>query len=105
MSYDVSLHAPVRHSVTYTEWDRNITYNLAPMMREGGVNLRDLDGQTADRCWVQLTELHRQMVSEPARFEAHNPPNKWGDYPGCLDFVRDFIRACESRPDGIVLVD
>ena len=104
MSFDVSIHKRVRHGVTCTRWDRNVTYNLSSMFEEGGLALRDYDGAPGCAVAPVLAEWLRQAADDPERFEAHNPENGWGDFAGCVDFVRDFLVNAERFPEGIVLV-
>lgn len=104
MSFDISIHVPGKHGTTSEEWDRNLTYNLSSMMREGGLILGNLDGERAGALVATLQDLHKSMLDDPERYKAHNPPNGWGDYDGLLRFVHDFAVVAEAHPDGIVLI-
>jgi hypothetical protein len=44
------------------------------------------------------------LESDPARFKAFNPENGWGDYEGLVDFVREYLSACEANPGALVEV-
>lgn len=86
----------IRIERTVEEWDwSGLTYNLNPMLREGGVNLRELDGKSPSAVVGLLRSLRTQMIDQPHRFRALNPPNRWGDYEGCLRFVDEFTRELE----------
>jgi hypothetical protein len=47
-----------------------------------------------------LTRLHE----DPARFQAFNPPNGWGDYGGLVQFVEAYLQACQHYPTADVNV-
>jgi hypothetical protein len=105
MSWTITLNVPLRHGVTTEEWEWiGLTYNLGPMLKEGGINLDEFDGKTAMECSEKLEHCWTQMKKEPDRFKAHNPPNLWGDFAGCERFVGEFLAKCEKWPQGIVLV-
>ena len=42
------------------------------------------------------------LTSDPARFQLLNPGNGWGDYGGLLEFVREYLAACERFPESTV---
>lgn len=44
------------------------------------------------------------LESDPERFKAFNPANRWGDYSGLVRFVRDYLAACKEYPDAMVEV-
>jgi hypothetical protein len=45
-----------------------------------------------------------RLVADPESFKKHNPDNGWGDYGGLVEFVREYIAACEANPDADVSV-
>ena len=44
------------------------------------------------------------LLSDPGRFKKFDPENKWGDYDGLVDFVREYLLACEENPNATVEV-
>lgn len=105
MSLDVYLSA-TRPVEVY--W-RNITHNLGEMAGEAGVYEHlwrpDEIGITQAGQLVEPLEAGLKLLeSDPARFKAFDPPNKWGDYAGLVDFVREYLKACRENPDADVAV-
>jgi len=41
-------------------------------------------------------------VAIPSEFKKYNPESGWGDYEQFIEFVRDYIAACEKYPDADV---
>ena len=100
MSLDVSLIKEMPTSV----YEGNITHNLNKMAEAAGV-------YTA--CWrpdeigitkaQQLIEPLRagiaKLKADPDTFKAFDPPNKWGSYDGFVQWLEDYLAACEEHPD------
>ena len=88
---------------------RNITHNLSEMASEAGIYAPlwqpDEIGITKA---AQLIEPLRAglvlLINEPDRFKALNPSNDWGSYEGFVEFVTEYLAACEESPDAEVTV-
>jgi hypothetical protein len=39
------------------------------------------------------------LRGDPERFKKHNPENGWGSYEGLIDFVENYLEACEEYPN------
>lgn len=79
-------------------FDANMTSNVAPMWREAGCNLRDFDRKAARELVGPLGDALAVMAREPARFEAMNPPNGWGDFATCAKFLLELWLAAVRYP-------
>ena len=44
------------------------------------------------------------LRGDPKRFRQFNPENGWGDYEGLIEFVEEYLAACEMYPDADVSV-
>jgi len=57
---------------------------------------------------AQLIEPLRKgldiLLSDPERFKMFDPENKCGDYNSLVDFVLEYIAACEENPNASVSV-
>lgn len=82
--------------------DYNMTSNVAPMWRAAGADLAEFHGKRAKDCIPGLDTAVAAMASDPARFEAMNPPNGWGSYTGCLAFLRELRQQFAEHPDATV---
>ena len=106
MSLDVYLTA-VRPTFVY---ERNVTHNLNRMADAAGIyeHLWRPDEIGVTKA-VQLIEPLRaglsKLLADPDNFRTFNPVNGWGDYEGLVDFVREYLSACEANPDADVSVD
>lgn len=65
--------------------DRNVTYNLSAIFIEAlGCSVRDLDGEEMRTVAARAREGLARMRSDPARFRALEPLNRWGTYESAL---------------------
>lgn len=107
MSLDVYLTIPPTEPVEV--YSRNITHNLTAMAREAGLYeaLWRPEENGIHKAW-QLIEVLREglntLLMDPPKFKAHNPSNGWGDYDGLVDFVQQYLAACERNPQADVSV-
>jgi len=90
-------------------YSRNITHNLNSMALAAGIYKElwhpdEIGIVRAAQLVEPLTAGLALLESDPARFEAFNPENGGGDYEGLVEFVRDYLRACETNPDARVSV-
>jgi len=105
MGLDVYL-CEVRETTIY---DRNITHNLNKMADEAGIykhlwRPEEIEITKAAQLIEPLREGLALLLSDPERFKKFDPENKWGDYNGLVDFVREYLAACEENPNSSVSV-
>ena len=87
----------------------NITHNLNTMAQEAGIYQALWRPEEIGITYaVQLVPLLRDglllLLDAPQRFQAYTPSNGWGTYYGLVDFVRDYLAACEQYPGATVRV-
>jgi hypothetical protein len=82
----------------------NMTSNVAPMWRKAGCDLADVHGKVASEVIPDLRKAIADMADHPAEYLPLNPPNGWGDYAGCLEFLRELLAEFESHPKATVRV-
>jgi len=100
MSLDVSLMKTMPTEI-YT---RNITHNLNKMADAAGIYKHlwqpDEIGITKAAELIEPLQTGLALLkSDPERFKAFNPKNGWGTYEGLVEFVEDYLNACEKDPD------
>jgi hypothetical protein len=106
MSLDVTLSAVRRTSV----YDGNITHNLGPMAEAAGIykvlwRPEEIGVTTAAQLIEPLREGLAKLESAPGDFRRHDAPNGWGRYEHLVEFVRQYLAACEENPDAEVHAD
>ena len=92
-----------------TVYTANITHNLNTMAQEAGIYQALWRPEEIGITYaVQLVPLLRDglllLLDAPQRFQAYTPSNGWGTYYGLVDFVRDYLAACEQYPGATVRV-
>lgn len=105
MSLDVTLTA-TRPTEVY--W-RNITHNLNKMAMEAGIyqhlwRPEELSITRAQELIQPLTEGLARLEADPEHYRKFNAPNGWGVYEDFVDFVRDYLEACQNNPDAEIHV-
>jgi hypothetical protein len=90
-------------------FSRNITHNLNRMADAAGIYLPlwlpDECGIVKAKQLVEpLTQGLSKLLAKPGTYKAFNPPNGWGDYDGLVDFVTDYLMACQMYPEAKVSV-
>lgn len=103
MSLDVYLTA-VRPTEVY---ERNITHNLNKMADAAGIYEHlwrpdELGIKTAAELIAPLSAGLELLRSNEARFRQYDAPNGWGRYEHLVDFVADYLAACQANPDAEV---
>jgi hypothetical protein len=88
----------------------NITHNLTHMADVAGLYypLWRPDEQGLDIASQLIEPLSKgleRLKAEPELFEAMNPENGWGDYDDLVDFVEEYLKACQKYPDATVEAD
>ena len=85
--------------------DRNMTYNLAPMLSEAlGSGFRELDGAPCTEAAAVLSRAVERMKADPEHFKTMDPPNGWGDYHDALESLTWLVGLCESHPRASIYV-
>ena len=105
MSLDVTLLVTKPTEI----YSGNITHNLGKMAKEAGIYMHlwrpDEIGLTKA---VELIEPLRVglelMKADRARFEQFNSPNGWGMYEHLVQFIEEYLTACEKTPDATIQV-
>lgn len=105
MSLDVTLTAP-RPTEVY--W-RNITHNLGNMAREAGIyqhlwRPEELNITRAQELVEPLAQGLVRLEADPDHYRKFDAPNGWGVYDNFVDFVRDYLAACQTNPDAEIHV-
>ena len=88
-------------------YSRNITHNLNVMASAAGIyeHLWRPDEIGIKNAKDLIEPLRKGLVAletDPEKFRKLNPENGWGSYDGLLDFVRDYLAACEAHPGAVV---
>lgn len=88
-------------------YSANITHNLNTMANEAGIYQylwmpEELEITRASQLIEPLRTGLVLLESDPIRFKEFNPANGWGNYDGLVQFVKDYLRACEEYPDAEV---
>jgi hypothetical protein len=105
MSLDIYLSAKV-YTTFYAD---NITHNLSSMASEAGIyqclwRPDENDMKKAGQLIEPLRAGLALLKSDPERFKKLNPENGWGTYENLIQFVEDYLAACEKHPDGNITV-
>ena len=92
-----------------TAYHANITHNLTAMAEEAKIygylwTPGELGITKAAALISPLRAGLTLLLSLPKHFKTFNPENGWGDYEGFVEFVSDYLAACEEFPDADVSV-
>ena len=90
-------------------YSANITHNLNTMAGEAGIYeplwRPDEIGITKAKELIEpLREGLHKLKSEPKKYKAFNPSNRWGSYEGLVRFVSNYLDACYENPEADVSV-
>ncbi len=105
MSLDVTLTAVRPTSV----FSANITHNLGKMATEAGIHEalwrpEEIGVSTAAQL-IPLLEIGlEKMKSDPEKFIALEPWNKWGAYNVFVPWIEEYLKACKENPDAEISV-
>lgn len=86
----------------------NITHNLGGMAEKAGIYLplwrpEEIGIDQASQLISLLKEGLEKLKGDPKRFKKFNPSNGWGNYDNLVEFVEDYLEACENYPEAEVL--
>lgn len=90
-------------------YQRNVTHNLNKMADAAGIYQHlwrpgELGLTKAGELIDPLRSGLVLLLSDPERFKAFNPENGWGSYEGLVDFVGEYLAACEAHPDAEIRI-
>lgn len=90
-------------------YSANITHNLGRMAAEAGIYKHlwrpdEIHIENASQLVEPLRQGLLRLEADPDHFKEFNPSNGWGDYDALVDFVRDYLAACEEYPQADVSV-
>lgn len=73
----------------------NYTWNIAPILMEAwGGTFTDMDRKNVKEVAEILEMIMSEMTENRNRYIALNPENGWGDYHGCLKYIKEIYTAC-----------
>lgn len=86
--------------------DENMTWNLRPMFAavnndKGPSDWHDLKGSEVAEI---LTRTIAAWDADPAKFEAMNPENGWGDFEDAQQVANTILAACNKAPNAVLRV-
>lgn len=105
MSLDVYLIAMAPTTVH----SANITHNLTKMADAAGIYKHlwrpEELGITKARELIEPLRAGLELLrSDPPRFRQFDAPNGWGRYEHFVEFVAEYLAACEKNPTATVEV-
>lgn len=107
MSLDVTLSA-VRKTDVYRS---NITHNLGQMARAAGIYMQLWRPDELEPPITKAAQLIEPLklgldylIHHPHELTKLNPTNGWGTYERLVQFVKDYLAACQENPDADVEV-
>ncbi len=94
---------------SYEVYWANVTHNLAPMAVQSGLykplwRPDEIGINKAKQLISPLREGLTILQRNPAKFKEFNPDNGWGDYEGLVNFVTNYLQACEEFPEADVSI-
>lgn len=101
MSLDISIKATRIVEI----FDRNITYNLAPMYYkciDKELGFKKINNMSCKEALPILNSAINDLIENQEEYEKLNPENGWGTYDGLLEAIKDMRNCCEDNPDGII---
>jgi hypothetical protein len=105
MSLDVYLYAVRRVPI----YDYNITHNLNRMAEAAGIYMHlwrpDEIGITKASELIEPLRAGLELLrSDETRFRAFDAANGWGRYEHLIEFVSNYLAACEENPEAEIEV-
>lgn len=108
MSLDVHLEKILEGCIEDL-YSANITHNLNRMADAAGIyhyvwRPEEVSVEKAEDLITPLTEAIALLRSDPERFKKFNPENEWGTYDGFVEWLEDYLAACQNNPSARVRV-
>lgn len=105
MSLDVYLEVMKPCEV----FSANITHNLNAMAGAAGIykhlwRPEEIGVTKAGELIQPLRDGLSRLRADPDKFAQFNPENGWGSYDGLVEFVSNYLAACEESPEADVRV-
>lgn len=106
MSYDIWLEIDTGGPEPATVCEiGNYTSNVSGMWRDAlGRSLGDYHGAPCSEAAGPILRGIERMRTDPARYEAMNPENGWGDYEGALKYLERLYEACTQHPKATIAI-
>ena len=109
MSLDIKLYYNIDNN-NIEVYENNITHNLTEMAdkahlykaiwRPEEVNIK----LAKDLIEILTVGIH-ELETKPDYYKQFNPKNGWGSYTFLLNFIKDYLEACEQYPNALIQTD
>ena len=88
----------------------NLTHNLNKMAEAVGLyqvlwSPEEVGITTASQMIEPLEKAIKELMANPDKYKAYNPPNGWGNYDIFVSFCRAVLSSCEENPNAIIDVN
>lgn len=82
----------------------NYTYNVSPMYYDvfGTLGFRSIDKMLAKDATPILEKAIGKLESNPSKYRAMEPENKWGNYDGAVQYLKDILHGCRKHPKATI---
>jgi len=85
----------------------NVTHNMNKMAEAVGLyqvlwSPEEIGITTASQMIEPIEKGIRELMSNPDKYKAYNPPNGWGNYDIFVSFCRSVLSTCKENPDAII---
>ncbi len=84
-------------------FERNLTYNLCPMLKRAGFHPRRVEDLPVRYLLPVVEEAWQLMSDLPDYFQEFNPENGWGDYQEALSFLQSLHAYLSDAPGDYVM--
>jgi hypothetical protein len=90
-------------------YSANITHNLNAMAKVVEIYMPlwrpdEIGITTASELIKPLAVGLNELIYDPVKYKKFNPPNGWGSYEVLVEFVREYLAACQKWPNANVRV-
>jgi hypothetical protein len=88
-------------------YNGNVTHNLGEMAEAANLykplwTPEEIGITKAAQLIEPLTAGLAELRADPDKYKSFNPENGWGSYDVLVQFVEEYLAACEQRPDATV---
>ena len=101
MSYDFKVGPAEQYQ--HDPFEKNVTYNVATMLKRAGFHPIILNGRTAVELRPVVRHAWQLLIDQPEYFKKFDPENGWGSFNGVRDFISDLDTYLTTAPDDYVL--